>query len=58
VDSEYEIHFYYLFLFLYNIIGVKYINFVFSGYALQDFSLLCGWSRGTGYELRFPRRSG
>jgi hypothetical protein len=30
----------------------------FSGYVLQDFSLLRGWSRGTGYELRFPKRSG
>jgi hypothetical protein len=24
---------------------------------MQDFSLLRGWSRGTGYELRFPGRA-
>jgi hypothetical protein len=54
---KYVIHIYYLFLFLYNSNCVKQIIFVFSGYALQDFSLLRGWSRGTCYELRFPGRS-
>jgi hypothetical protein len=54
---KYVIHIYYLFLFLYNSDCVKKIS-IFLGYALQDFSLLRGWSRGAGYELRFPGRSG
>jgi hypothetical protein len=53
---KYVIRIYYSFMFLYNSNCVKQIN-ICSGYTLQDFSLLRGWLRGTGYGLRFPGRS-
>jgi hypothetical protein len=55
--SKYGIDIYYFFL-LFTIVIVLSKLLFFSGYALQDYSLLRGWSRGTGYELRFPGRSG
>jgi hypothetical protein len=54
---KYVLHIYYFFLFFTIVIVLSKLLF-FSGYALQDYSLLRGWSSGTGYEMRFPGRSG
>jgi hypothetical protein len=50
---KYVIHMYYFFLFFKIVIVLSKLLF-FSGYPLQDYSLLRGWLRGTCYELRFP----
>jgi hypothetical protein len=43
---KYVIHIYYFFLFFTIVIVLSKLLF-FSGYALQDYSLFRGWSRGT-----------